>query len=177
MRRVEAGKTRKALGCTCQCTVPVCWKRPPCPCRCTHCLAAYLPGALCFPPYRYQRELPISAEYLLENLLDPAHVSFAHHGVIGRRTRWAAADGSDGQLEMVTASACPVSTAVEGRSTARRQQQQQHAWCTPFTLKLLHVPLTALRFHTCDSPAAWQRRSTARRSNHRPGRLHRAHGH
>ena len=36
---------------------------------------------------RYMRELPVSAEFLLENLLDPAHVHFAHHGIIGSRDR------------------------------------------------------------------------------------------
>ena len=36
---------------------------------------------------RYQRELPVSADLLLENLLDPSHVHFAHHGVIGSRDR------------------------------------------------------------------------------------------
>lgn len=33
----------------------------------------------------YMRELPISWEFLMENLLDPSHVNFAHHGVIGNR--------------------------------------------------------------------------------------------
>ncbi|PSC75292.1 Pheophorbide a oxygenase [Micractinium conductrix] len=36
----------------------------------------------------YQRDLPVSAPHLLENLLDPSHVHWAHHGVIGRGT-WA----------------------------------------------------------------------------------------
>lgn len=31
------------------------------------------------------RDLPISWEYLVENLLDPSHVHYAHHGVIGSR--------------------------------------------------------------------------------------------
>ncbi|EFN58973.1 hypothetical protein CHLNCDRAFT_137587 [Chlorella variabilis] len=35
----------------------------------------------------YQRELPLSAEYLLENLLDPSHIHFAHSGVIGSPSR------------------------------------------------------------------------------------------
>jgi phenylpropionate dioxygenase-like ring-hydroxylating dioxygenase large terminal subunit len=33
------------------------------------------------------RELPLSYEFLAENLLDPAHVHFSHHGVIGSRAR------------------------------------------------------------------------------------------
>ena len=33
------------------------------------------------------RDLPVSYEYLLENLLDPAHVNFAHHDRIGSRDR------------------------------------------------------------------------------------------
>lgn len=35
----------------------------------------------------YMRELPVSYKYLLENLLDPSHVHFAHHGIIGSRDR------------------------------------------------------------------------------------------
>ena len=31
------------------------------------------------------RDLPISWEYLVENLLDPSHIHYAHHGVIGTR--------------------------------------------------------------------------------------------
>jgi pheophorbide a oxygenase len=33
------------------------------------------------------RDLPVSYEYLLENLVDPSHVYFAHHGIIGSRDR------------------------------------------------------------------------------------------
>lgn len=52
-----------------------------------------LPSMPSLPPrlpsiFADQRELPVSAEFLLENLLDPAHINFAHHGVIGRRSRW-----------------------------------------------------------------------------------------
>ncbi|KAL4425624.1 hypothetical protein ABPG75_009640 [Micractinium tetrahymenae] len=35
----------------------------------------------------YMRDLPVSFDSLLENLLDPAHVHWAHHGVIGSRSR------------------------------------------------------------------------------------------
>jgi pheophorbide a oxygenase len=35
----------------------------------------------------YMRDLPISWEYLVENLLDPGHVHFSHHGVIGSRNK------------------------------------------------------------------------------------------
>ena len=34
---------------------------------------------------RYMRELPYGFEILLENLVDPAHVPFAHSGIIGDR--------------------------------------------------------------------------------------------
>eukprot|EP00903_Cladosiphon_okamuranus_P006404 g6269.t1 len=34
----------------------------------------------------YARDLAYGADTLLENLADPAHIPFAHHGVIGRRT-------------------------------------------------------------------------------------------
>lgn len=33
----------------------------------------------------YYRELPFGWEVLAENLLDPSHLPFAHHGVINRR--------------------------------------------------------------------------------------------
>ncbi|KAK9832649.1 hypothetical protein WJX81_007195 [Elliptochloris bilobata] len=33
----------------------------------------------------YTRDLPYGWEYLMENLCDPAHVPYAHHGIIGRR--------------------------------------------------------------------------------------------
>jgi phenylpropionate dioxygenase-like ring-hydroxylating dioxygenase large terminal subunit len=33
----------------------------------------------------YARELPFAARLLLENVLDPAHIHFAHHGQLGRR--------------------------------------------------------------------------------------------
>ncbi len=33
----------------------------------------------------YTRDLPYGFEYLMENLCDPAHVPYAHHGIIGRR--------------------------------------------------------------------------------------------
>lgn len=51
------------------------------------CNGAHLPVSLAPSQHRYMRELPVSAEHLLENLLDPAHVYFAHHGVIGRRSQ------------------------------------------------------------------------------------------
>ncbi|KAI3433934.1 hypothetical protein D9Q98_003736 [Chlorella vulgaris] len=35
----------------------------------------------------YMRDIPVSAEGLVENLVDPAHVHFAHNGVIGARER------------------------------------------------------------------------------------------
>ena len=35
---------------------------------------------------RYMRELPYGFDVLLENLVDPSHVPFAHHGVIADRT-------------------------------------------------------------------------------------------
>lgn len=48
------------------------------------------------------RDLPISWDFLMENLLDPSHVHFAHHGVIGNRNR------GRGPLRVV-----PVSDAAE----------------------------------------------------------------
>lgn len=35
--------------------------------------------------YRFMRDLPYGHDVLLENLLDPAHVPWAHHGVQGDR--------------------------------------------------------------------------------------------
>ncbi len=34
---------------------------------------------------RYMRDLPYSYDFLVENLIDPAHVNYAHNGVIGSR--------------------------------------------------------------------------------------------
>lgn len=34
---------------------------------------------------RYMRDLPYSWDFLVENLIDPAHVNYAHNGVIGSR--------------------------------------------------------------------------------------------
>lgn len=34
---------------------------------------------------RYMRDLPYGFDFLVENLIDPAHVNFAHNGVIGSR--------------------------------------------------------------------------------------------
>jgi len=39
---------------------------------------------------RYMRDLPYGFDFLVENLVDPAHVNFAHNGVIGSRCAWAA---------------------------------------------------------------------------------------
>lgn len=33
----------------------------------------------------YYRELPYGWEVLAENLMDPSHLPFAHHGVLNRR--------------------------------------------------------------------------------------------
>lgn len=33
------------------------------------------------------REMPFGADILLENVLDPSHVPFSHHGVIGNRDK------------------------------------------------------------------------------------------
>lgn len=40
-----------------------------------------------FGGFWYMRDLPYSYETLIENLGDPCHLNFAHHGVIGRRER------------------------------------------------------------------------------------------
>ena len=37
--------------------------------------------------YRFMRELPYGYDVLLENIMDPAHVDFAHHGVPGQGDR------------------------------------------------------------------------------------------
>lgn len=34
---------------------------------------------------RYVRDLPYGWDFLVENLVDPSHVNYAHHGVIGNR--------------------------------------------------------------------------------------------
>ena len=36
---------------------------------------------------RFMRELPYGYDVLVENLMDPAHVDFAHHGVPGQGDR------------------------------------------------------------------------------------------
>ncbi len=33
------------------------------------------------------RDMPFGADILLENVLDPSHVPFSHHGVIGNRDK------------------------------------------------------------------------------------------
>ena len=35
---------------------------------------------------RYMRDFPVSFDMILENLADPGHVHFAHHGVISKRS-------------------------------------------------------------------------------------------
>lgn len=37
-----------------------------------------------YGPWNY-RELPYSADYFIENVMDPAHVSVSHHGIVGSR--------------------------------------------------------------------------------------------
>jgi phenylpropionate dioxygenase-like ring-hydroxylating dioxygenase large terminal subunit len=37
----------------------------------------------CSVTRRYVRDMPMSWEVLLENVTDPAHVAFSHHGVQG----------------------------------------------------------------------------------------------
>ena len=41
---------------------------------------------------RYMRDLPYSYDFLVENLIDPAHVNFAHNGIIGSRCGSSSAD-------------------------------------------------------------------------------------
>ena len=36
---------------------------------------------------RFMREMPFGQDILLENVLDPSHVPFSHHGVIGNRDK------------------------------------------------------------------------------------------
>ncbi|MAI14466.1 MAG: hypothetical protein CMM15_10640 [Rhodospirillaceae bacterium] len=43
-------------------------------------------SVVCNASIPYQREVPYSWNYLLENLFDPAHVPFAHHGMQSRRS-------------------------------------------------------------------------------------------
>lgn len=38
-------------------------------------------------PCRFMREMPYGYDILLENVLDPSHVPFSHHGVIGDRNK------------------------------------------------------------------------------------------
>ena len=42
-------------------------------------------GTLCCR--RYMLELPVSYDSLVENLMDPSHIHFSHHNVIGSRDR------------------------------------------------------------------------------------------
>ena len=37
--------------------------------------------------HRFMREMPYGHDILLENVLDPSHVPFSHHGVIGDRNK------------------------------------------------------------------------------------------
>ena len=37
-------------------------------------------------PYTYTRDLPYGWDTLVENLIDPSHIPFAHHGIQGKRT-------------------------------------------------------------------------------------------
>eukprot|EP00887_Chlorella_sp_A99_P002979 scaffold24.g2979.t1 len=48
----------------------------------------------------YMRDLPVSAEHLLENLVDPSHVHFAHHGLIGSRDRRGSAIHKAGSISL-----------------------------------------------------------------------------
>ena len=48
--------------------------------------ASSLMCAVPHTPQPYTRDLHYSFETLIENFLDPAHVPFAHHGVIGNRS-------------------------------------------------------------------------------------------
>ena len=36
---------------------------------------------------RFVRDMPFGHDILLENVLDPSHVPFSHHGVIGNRDK------------------------------------------------------------------------------------------
>ena len=47
------------------------------------------------------RELPYGHDVLIENLLDPAHVPFAHHGVSGGGDRYQVPLSSLGQPHML----------------------------------------------------------------------------
>jgi phenylpropionate dioxygenase-like ring-hydroxylating dioxygenase large terminal subunit len=35
--------------------------------------------------HKYVRDLPYGWDFLVENLVDPSHVNYAHHGIIGNR--------------------------------------------------------------------------------------------
>lgn len=43
-----------------------------------------LMGALNLMPRRACRDLPYGFDFLTENVIDPAHVSFSHHGILVR---------------------------------------------------------------------------------------------
>ena len=76
-------------------------------------------------------DLPYSWDFLVENLMDPSHVAFSHHGILGKRYAFLGQACTPKSIPRITSKIYVLVTGCAGRPLEDNLIMQGCARCRP----------------------------------------------